>query len=172
MGMARQLELRAVDAPRFEGLDLAGEMSRVDDDTIGDDRDHVVVEDTRRYELQREPLTIDDDGVPSVVTALVTHDEVVLLGELIGDLRLPLVSPLGSHDDSYRHVDALYVVDVVADGSPNREDQTSRWSVPSTTCAVMVSPSVALPSRISDAARSPISRWITRFNGRAPNAGS
>ena len=122
MGMARQLELRAVDAPRLEGLDLAGEVSRVDDDTIGDDRDHMVVEDTRRHELQREPLTIDDDGVPGVVPTLVAHDEVVLLGELVGDLRLPLVPPLGTHDDSYRHVDALYVV-----------GQTSRWSVPSTT---------------------------------------
>ena len=33
-------------------------------------------------------------------------------------------------------------------------------------------PSWTWPSRISTAARSPISRWITRFSGRAPNAGS
>ena len=33
-------------------------------------------------------------------------------------------------------------------------------------------PSWTLPSRIRTAARSPISRWITRFKGRAPNAGS
>ena len=37
---------------------------------------------------------------------------------------------------------------------------------------VIVSPSTALPSRISRAAGSLISRWITRFNGLAPNDGS
>lgn len=43
---------------------------------------------------------------------------------------------------------------------------------PSTTSTVTSSPSVALPPRISIAAGSAISRWITRFSGRAPNDGS
>ena len=39
---------------------------------------------------------------------------------------------------------------------------------PSPPSTVMVAPSTAAPSRIITAIRSPISRWITRFNGRAP----
>jgi len=46
------------------------------------------------------------------------------------------------------------------------------WSWVVATSTVTVLPSTAVPLRISSEAWSAISRWITRFSGRAPNDGS
>ena len=57
----------------------------------------------------------------------------------------------------------------------SRSAQTSRQSMtssPSRTSTSTVSPSATLPSRMRFASRSPSSRWMMRFNGRAPKAGS
>jgi hypothetical protein len=43
---------------------------------------------------------------------------------------------------------------------------------PASASTVTVSPSATLPSRIARAMLSPSSRWMTRFNGRAPKTGS
>ncbi len=100
---ARHLQLGARDAPGFEHVDLVEERRQVDDDTVGDHGDHVVVEDARGDELQGVLLAIDDDGVSGVVAALVAHDVRVLLRQQVDDLCFALIAPLGSDDDGDGH---------------------------------------------------------------------
>jgi histidinol dehydrogenase len=103
VGLARHLEPGARDASRFEGVDLVEQGRQVDDDTVRDDRDDVVVQHTARGELEGVPLVVDDDGVPGVVSALVAHDVRVLLREQVDDLGLAFVTPLGADDDGDGH---------------------------------------------------------------------
>ena len=49
--------------------------------------------------MQDGLLTVDHQGVASVVTALITHDCSGLLGEQVDDLALALITPLGAQDD-------------------------------------------------------------------------
>ena len=103
MGVAGHLEAAAVDAGRFEPVDLGEQDAGVDHHAVADHRCHVVVEDTRRDELQGEALAVDHDGVPGVVAALVADDHRHLLGQEVGELALALVSPLGADDDGGGH---------------------------------------------------------------------
>ena len=103
MRPARHLQLGARDAPGFEHVDLVEERRQVDDHTVGDHGDHVVVEDPGGHELQGVLLAIDDHGVARVVAALVAHDVRVLLRQQVDDLGFALIAPLGSDDDGDGH---------------------------------------------------------------------
>ena len=87
----------------LEHVELVDEHDRVDDDAVADDRRDVRVEDAARHELELEHLAVDHERVPGVVTALVAHDELALLGEVVGELALALVTPLGSDDHRAGH---------------------------------------------------------------------
>ncbi len=108
VGVARHLEAGAVDAPPLQHLLLLEKHERVDDHAVADDRHDVVVEHPARDELDRELLTVDDDGVSRVVAALIADDHRHFLGEEVGELALPLVSPLRSDDDRCWHVGQAY----------------------------------------------------------------
>jgi hypothetical protein len=56
------------------------------------------VEDTRWYRLKSELLAIEDDGVTSVVTALVAHYNVGTAGIEVCDFTLTLVAPLSAYN--------------------------------------------------------------------------
>ena len=86
---------RGVDALGGQHVELLEQHGRVHDDAVADDRRDVVVEDPARHELEGEGLAVDDDAVAGVVATLVAHDHVHLAGEVIGELALPLVAPLG-----------------------------------------------------------------------------
>jgi hypothetical protein len=58
----------------------------------------VGVEDSRGYRLQCELLAVEDDGVASVVTALVAYYDVGIACIEIGDFTLSLVAPLGAYN--------------------------------------------------------------------------
>ena len=65
------------------------------------------VQDAARHQLQLEGLTIDHEGVARVMSALVADDEMLIAGEQVGELALPLVTPLGSDDDGCWHGELL-----------------------------------------------------------------
>ncbi len=54
-------------------------------------------------EREGDLLVTDDDCVAGVVSALVAHDEVGRLGEVVGDPTLALVTPLRPENDVGRH---------------------------------------------------------------------
>ena len=107
---ARHLQSSTGHTTRFEGVDLLEECRQVDDDTIADHRDDVVVENSTRDQLQRILLVTDDDRVTGVVSALVPNDVVVGLGEKVDDLGFALITPLRTYDDCDGHQTLLRIV--------------------------------------------------------------
>ena len=103
VGVAADLEPRAVDALGGQRVDLGQQHPGVDDDAVADHRGDVVVEDAARDQLEGEGLAVDHDGVAGVVAALVADDQVHLLGEEVGELPLALVTPLGADDHGRGH---------------------------------------------------------------------
>src|SRR5262249_16641504 len=83
--------------------ELADEHGRLDDDPVADHRRDVRVEHATRYELQRVHVAADRDGVAGVVTRVVPDDEIALLGEIVGELALALVTPVGADDHRSGH---------------------------------------------------------------------
>ena len=49
--------------------------------------------------MQYKVFVVEDDGVASVVTALVADDEIGLIAQQMDDLTFTLISPLNSHND-------------------------------------------------------------------------
>src|SRR5262249_41207209 len=96
--VARHAQPSGVEALALEHVELFDEHRGVDDDAVADHGRHVVVEDPARDELEREHVTVDDDGVPGVVPTLVADDQLALLGEVVGEPALALVTPLGADD--------------------------------------------------------------------------
>ena len=107
VGVAAHPQAAAVDATRGQHVDLVEQHRRVDHDAVADDRRDERVEDTARDELEGERLTVDDDGVPGVVAALVADDHRHLLGQEVGELTLALVAPLGADDHGSGHARLL-----------------------------------------------------------------
>ena len=107
VGSAGHLQPPARDTPRFEPVDLLEQCRQIDNDAVGDHGDDVVVQDSRRHELQRVPLAVDHHGVAGVVAALVAHDVHVLFAQQVDDLGFALVTPLGADDDGDGHARSL-----------------------------------------------------------------
>ena len=98
-----------VDALRLEHVDLGEEHGGVDHDAVADDRHDVGYRTPLGHELEREQLAVDDERVPGVVAALVAHARGALLGEVVGEPALALVTPLGADDDGAGHGNLLTV---------------------------------------------------------------
>ena len=103
VGAAADLDLRDVDAPGGQHVQLGDERRRVDDHAVADDRRDVRIEHARRHEVELEDLVAGDHGMAGVVAALVADDHRDLLGEEVGGLALALISPLQPDDDGCRH---------------------------------------------------------------------
>jgi hypothetical protein len=102
--IGRYAQAAEVDSPARELADLLGQHLRVHDHAVADRAQLARIEDPRGNEVKLERLAIADDRVAGVVAALEADDEVGLLGEQVDDLPLPLVAPLGAHDDETRHL--------------------------------------------------------------------
>ena len=83
-----------VDAARRERVHLLEHDLRVEGDAVADDAVRALEQDARRHEAQLVCFIIDDDGMAGVAAALVAHDRLSLLGEIVDDLALSLVAPL------------------------------------------------------------------------------
>ena len=88
---------------RLEHVELGDQHRGIDDHAVADHRRDVRVEHAARHELEREHLAVDHDAVAGVVAALVAHDELALLRQVVGEAALALVAPLGADDHRARH---------------------------------------------------------------------
>ena len=103
VGVAREPHPTGVDPARLEHVELGEEDGRVDDHAVADDGGDARVEDPARHELQLQHLLAVDDRVPGVVPALVAHDHVGRLGQVVDEAALALVTPLGADDHRAGH---------------------------------------------------------------------
>jgi hypothetical protein len=93
---------------------------RVDDDAVADDAGDARVQDARRDEVQHELLTVNVNGVPGVVPALVARHRRKMRCQHVDDLPLAFVSPLrAEHGDIGLHHWPTIVFDALR-GQDNR----------------------------------------------------
>ncbi len=83
--------------------DLGDQMPGIKHHTIADDRQLATAHDTRRQQRQLVDVAADNQRMARVVSALKARDHVGPLAEPVNDLALPLVTPLGAHDDDIGH---------------------------------------------------------------------
>ena len=109
---------------------LLDEDPRVDDDSVADDRDDVIVEDAAGDQLQGKGLSVDNQGMPGVVAALVADDHRHLTSHEVGELALALVTPLRPDDDRRGHGNppdrGPYAVILSVDQPAHRQDTQRR----------------------------------------------
>ena len=99
----RQVEAVDVHAPVGEVVKLVYQDGRVDD-AAGADHAFLAAEDPRGDVLHLVGLAVGDDLVSCVRPAVVTADEIAVLGEQVDDLPLALVAPLRADDHGRGHV--------------------------------------------------------------------
>lgn len=88
----RHTQLRARDPAALERVDFREQRRQVDDHAVADHRRHVRIQHAAWHQLQRVTLAADDDGVPRVVSALVSNDVAVRAGEQVDDFCLALIT--------------------------------------------------------------------------------
>src|SRR4051794_28520560 len=82
-----------------ESRNFFEEGDRVEHHAITDNAPAILPQHAARNELEYEPLAINDDGMPGVVSAGVTRDHGKSFREYIDDLALAFVSPLRADYD-------------------------------------------------------------------------
>ncbi len=85
-----------------ERIELAEQRLRVDHHPAAQDDGRVLVEDAGGHQVELVGLLAFDDRVPGVRPAGVAYDHARLFGEVVDDLALPFVAPLGA-DHHYVH---------------------------------------------------------------------
>ena len=94
----RNADTRSVDAAFLHGVHLFERDFGIEDDAVADDVRLAVVKDARGQEAQLEFLALDADGVSGIAAALIAHDRIGLLGEVVDNLSLALIAPLRACD--------------------------------------------------------------------------
>ena len=145
----REQDLRALGDPEirsghpglYQLVHFRQECSHVHCDSRSEDVHHPGIEDTGGQEMQGELAKIVDDRVTGIVAALVAHDEVGLVGEVISDLSLSFVSPVRTDYCDDRHaflLEALILYDRIRRGKP-RQRSPPGLRLPGMVCAAFCS---------------------------------
>ena len=82
----------------FERTNFIDQDFGIDDHAVSDDAELVGMERAGRHQVQNGFLAVYDQGVAGVVTALIAHDDIGVVGKKIDDLTLAFVAPLGTDD--------------------------------------------------------------------------
>jgi hypothetical protein len=106
--VADEQAIADVDSRARELVDLCEERLRVDHDTVADHAGDAFVQNARRQQPQHELPAARVDGVPGVVSSLVSGDDGEVAGEEVDDLALAFIAPLGAEHCNV-HVLALYL---------------------------------------------------------------
>ena len=93
-----------LDTRSFEILYLVDEGSRIHHDSIADHRLHARSQDAAWNQFEDELLLADEHGVPGVVPALITRDDVKLLRKEVYNLAFSFVAPLSAQNNDVAHV--------------------------------------------------------------------
>ena len=96
LGTVADADAREVDAALCEAVHLLKHDLRVEGDTVADDAVRTLEEDTRRHQAQFIVYTIDDNGMAGIAAALEAHDCLSLLSEIVDNLALAFIAPLGA----------------------------------------------------------------------------
>ena len=79
-----------------ESLDLLNEIQGVHHNTIADDANLAIVENSAGDKTQHTLLAFGDNRVTRIGTTLIAHHEIRLIGKNVNNLALAFISPLGT----------------------------------------------------------------------------
>ena len=96
-------KLRAVNALGLYVGNFFEQLVRIDDHARARKSRAPVVKNAARNQVQLEYAFVVDNGMPRVVSSLITHYQVGVLRKIINHLALSLVAPLRSHYNPCRH---------------------------------------------------------------------
>ncbi len=108
--VGRDDQVRCIDPACGQTGDLGEQHIEVDHHAVADHRHALGVQNARGQQVQRVPLTVDDDRMAGVVATRVTDAVVDPLAELIGGLALAFVAPLRTYHHNARHVIAALLL--------------------------------------------------------------
>ena len=100
VGRGGQLQALHADAVLGQHVQLAQHHARIHHGAGADQAGGIRIKDAGWNQVQLEHLVVHHDGVTGIHTALVAHDHIGRTTEEIGDLALPLVTPLSTDDDN------------------------------------------------------------------------
>ena len=99
VGVRRDFKLRSIGTARLQPLNLGEKRLRVHHHAVTNHGGRVLTQNTSGQQLQLKLLPIHHHRVASIIAAI-RLDHVIHAGaEQIGCLALPLIAPLGTHDD-------------------------------------------------------------------------
>ena len=85
-------------------LDLLPQVLRVKGNTVAQNVHDTLPENTGGQQMQGELAVLIDNGMTGVAAALITHDDVVVLGQKVNHPAFAFVTPVDSYDCSISHV--------------------------------------------------------------------
>ena len=86
-----------------QGLHFTPEVLQVDDDTVAQNIHNALGENAGGDQMQGKLAVLIDDGVPSVVAALVAADNIIVFGDEIDHAALSFVTPVDAYDCAVGH---------------------------------------------------------------------
>ena len=90
-----------------QGLDLVIQVLAVERHAVAENVYHALAEDAAGQQVQGELALIVHDGVARVAAALIAHDHVEAVGEIVDHAALALVAPVDAYDRTIRHDNSL-----------------------------------------------------------------
>ena len=90
-----------------QGLDLVIQVLAVERHAVAENVHHALAEDAAGQQVQGELALIVHDGVARVAAALIAHDHVEMVGEVVDHAALALVAPVDAYDRTIRHDNSL-----------------------------------------------------------------
>jgi len=92
-----------LDASRHQAVNLLQDAGRIEHHPAGDHALHLGAKDAAGNQRQFISLTASDHRMARVAAALITDDDLMLVGQQIDQLALGLVSPLQTNHARNRH---------------------------------------------------------------------
>ena len=102
----RHREVRAAHDPMALGaqrIDFVDKNFRVDHHAITDDTEFFGVQRARRYQMEDGLFAVDYQGVAGIIAALITDDDIRVIGKKIDDFAFAFIAPLGSDNCDVGH---------------------------------------------------------------------
>jgi hypothetical protein len=103
VGPVADEQVAAVEASCQQAVELLDQRRRVDHHPVAEQVPRAGMEDARWNQVELEMAVPVDHRVAGVVAAAVADDEVRVIGEVVDDPALSLVTPLGSDDGDDGH---------------------------------------------------------------------
>ncbi len=104
MGALADIEAFEIDAKLAQVIHLAQQSTRINHHAIADDAGDAAVQDARWHQVERELPLAMHHPMARVAAALIARDILRAVGQLVDELALAFIAPLGAYNRHDTHV--------------------------------------------------------------------